>query len=396
MNQTFFSSNVQSGYIKQLLKNTALPICDVVNPGDYIIKNFYYIYKCRLIKCLSSGYLGTYFSVKKSPLATYQSIRHIELGEYIPNVTEKFNSKYNYYDSKTHQVLGRYLRTIKNLWEIDLLPFYNCYTGDTIDTVYINENKIYEKKITQYKILKVPVKFNTNYTIAIDCPSKVQIAPVFLSLNQLLTLNGVNLTELIATQNNILTLPSTSFKQPILYQVKNNNYTQMKNTSKQVDEYLQMYERDLYMIIQLPFNVTSSIVILEGDYTNPRLKNVIDISSVSAMSGYELCDLLKNDLSLIRISDSQSYPYADRLIEYLLFNVITDRDEFHHDIEDVQEKYSQYYKSSKLYGIWDNILRYKIYMDFNKNKKISNIDTNGFVDKDTESFILRKYRLGEN
>nr|DAE19038.1 MAG TPA: hypothetical protein [Siphoviridae sp. ctiOl67] len=45
-------------------------------------------------------------------------------------------------------MLGRYLRTIKNLWEIDLLPFYNCYTGDTIDTVYINENKIYEKKIT--------------------------------------------------------------------------------------------------------------------------------------------------------------------------------------------------------------------------------------------------------
>ena len=59
------------------------------------------------------------------------------------------------------------------MWEIDLLPFYNCYTGDTIDTVYINEGKVYEKKISQYKILKVPIKFNTNYTIAIDCPSKV-------------------------------------------------------------------------------------------------------------------------------------------------------------------------------------------------------------------------------
>ena len=150
------------------------------------------------------------------------------------------------------------------------------------------------------------------------------------------------------------------------------------------------------MLIQLPFNINSSIVILEGDYTNSKLKNVIDISSVSDMSGYELCDLLRNDLSLLQLSDQQSYPYSDRLIEYLLFNVITDRDEFHHDIEDIQDKYSQYYKSSKLYGIWDNILRYKIYMDFNKNKKISNIDTNGFVDKDTESFILRKHKLGEN
>ena len=34
-------------------------------------------------------------------------------------------------------------------------------------------------------------------------------------------------------------------------------------------------------------------------------------------------------------------------------------------------------------------------MDFNKNKKIPIIDTNGFVDKDTESFILRKKQLGE-
>lgn len=395
MNQLYFSSNIQTGYIKSILKNVALPIYDVVNPGDYIIKNFYYIYKCRLIKCLSSGYLGTYLGNTKTPIASYESIRHIELGEYIPNVTEKFNSTYNYYDSKTHEVLGRYLRTIKNLWEIDLLPFYNCFTGDTIDTVYINEGKVYEKKISQYKILKVPIKFNTNYTIAIDCPLKVQIAPVMLSLNQLLTINGVDLTELVSLQNNVFTLPSTSFKQPLLYRVNNTNFTQVKNSSKQIDEYLQMYEQDLFMLIQLPFNINSSIVILEGDYTNSKLKNVIDISSVSDMSGYELCDLLRNDLSLLQLSDQQSYPYADRLIEYLLFNVITDRDEFHHDIEDIQDKYSQYYKSSKLYGIWDSILRYKIYMDFNKNKKISNIDTNGFVDKDTESFILRKKQLGE-
>ena len=43
MNQLYFSSNIQTGYIKSILKNVALPIYDVVNPGDYIIKNFYYI-----------------------------------------------------------------------------------------------------------------------------------------------------------------------------------------------------------------------------------------------------------------------------------------------------------------------------------------------------------------
>lgn len=395
MKQEFFQSTIQSGYIKALLKNTALPIYDVVNPGDYIIKNFMYVYKCRLIKCLSSGYIGEESSNSKFPVATYQSLLHMQLGEYIPNVTEKLHSTYRYYDSTTHAWLGRYLRTIKNLWEIDLLPFYNCFNGDTINTVYINQNNVYNKKVTQYKILKVPVKFNTEYTIAIDCASKVQVAPVLLSMNQLLVLNGIDLTSLLCQQGNVLTLPSTSFKQPFKYKINNTNFTQLRGTNKQIDEYLQMYEKNLYMIIQLPANVNSSVVILEGDYTNCKLRHVVDINSVSDMSGYELCDLLRSDLSLLQLNDSVSYPFSDRLIEYLLLNVITDRDEFHNDIEDIQSKYISNYKDSKLLGIWDNILRYKIYMDFSRNKKISQLDITGFVDKDVESFISRKPKIGE-
>ena len=45
MRQKFFTSTIQGRFIKALLHNTYLPIYNTISYGDYVIKDFIYIYK---------------------------------------------------------------------------------------------------------------------------------------------------------------------------------------------------------------------------------------------------------------------------------------------------------------------------------------------------------------
>lgn len=104
-------------------------------------------------------------------------------------------------------------------------------------------------------------------------------------------------------------------------------------------------------------------------------------------------------LQLLRINSGKSHPFADRLIEYLTDNAITDDDEIADDIKRVQKVMSYALTESpagnligvtfEADGIWESKMRPILYdamqIDrYNGNDK--NHDILGYVDKDVETY----------
>ena len=50
-------------------------------------------------------------------------------------------SNTSYYDSNTHYFLGQYLRMIRDLYNIDLMAYYNCWCGNILDNLRLNIQK---------------------------------------------------------------------------------------------------------------------------------------------------------------------------------------------------------------------------------------------------------------
>lgn len=379
MRQEFFTSTIQGRFIKSLLHDTWLPIYNTISIGDYIIKDYLYIHKKTLVKCDKSGIFGKD--------ARLHIISHYNFGEKYLKYTEKFQSPYNYYDSSTHEWLGKYLRCYRDIYELNLMPFYNCFSGNYLPNTIIRKDGIISTITKDYKVAKIPIKFNTKYTIAIDCASDVYVAPAVIDkgnyVNVTTSLTEVNLTSRLC-ENNIVCKNNLSFKNPFIYEVENKN--------PQTEQFYQRYENKLYMLIQVPVNNYSSIVVLEGDYTDSHndIEKIINVEGIGELSNKEINELFIGRLSLLQMSDNVSYPFADRLIEYLLWNTISSLDSIGDNIEWAQEMIQAYaIQDEFILGVWDNYLRYTIYRFYNKDKKSKHVDINGFVDKDVEKFLLR-------
>ena len=102
------------------------------------------------------------------------------MGEYVPKYTYKYLSTTDFYDSKTHEMLGKYLRLYRDQTNIDLLPFYNCFSNNYNSGIRVRDGEVITTKSTAYKCALIPISLNRKYTIAFDCVSNVWFAPVFL------------------------------------------------------------------------------------------------------------------------------------------------------------------------------------------------------------------------
>lgn len=381
MAQKFYNQSIQSNFVKALLNNTPLPINETVSYGDFIIKDFIYIYQCTLIKCTKTGNIGYG--------ATWLPLEHYSLNQYKPQLNYYYTSGYRYYDSETHEKLGQLLRCYRDMKYLNLMPFYNCFSGAYFPGVKINKFGVYATAKTLYKTIKIPIRFNTKYTIAIDCLSSVYIAPAILANQNFVIIpqpgkdQALNLTqELCKIDGNVIYLPSTSFKRPIVYEVKNTGddcglfYT---------------YHKDLYMLIQVPLNNDSSIVVLEGDYTKCGSKKVFNAQHIEEFNNTLLDSLLISDLSLLQFSDKQNYSFSNKLIEYLLWNVISHRDDISDNILYVQECLSPQYRITNRYSVWDKQLRYEVFNAYMNSNRTNKLDIVGYVDKDVERYLLRRF-----
>lgn len=162
-------------------------------------------------------------------------------------------------------------------------------------------------------------------------------------------------------------------------------------------------EKDLRLFIKVPTSCKSSIVILEGDYRgyndakylpvkktiaggsllektawnysqnhtmlnfNTTRKGVMYNTASGEKNFGDGIDLNEyyfkpiSKLQLLAFNTGESYPFADRLVEYLSGSAITQMDEIPDNIKRVQRVMAQNKNYSKIEGLWENKIQNILY-----------------------------------
>ena len=339
-------------------------------------------------------------------------------GNKILGLTKTLKNPTTLYNYQTHEYLGDYLRFLRDYENINLMSMYNCFSdrlcnniktklewkddsGTLIKSATINS---YD---TNYKIYMFPVKLFENYTIAIDCYQGVELFCGFY--NEKLD-TSTKAEDLI--KRTYVKIPKALFGQPFIYDkldVANWNWydettqTEVKlstpgttsasgmaiqpprlySTDKIIRSEIAIRESELKLFIKVPTTNTSSIVVLEGDYRNfnDSLYTVNDkdgwqyvnnstIANFETKKTYKeskLPDLNSREfkpiskLQLLALNTGISYPFADRLIEYLVSNVILPNDATPDNIKRLQKVMEDCGYSFQIEGIWEPKMQMILY-----------------------------------
>ena len=401
----FYENTMITQFIKNVLSNTYIPMIKVWKPGDTAVKNSMYIVDGNIVRY--SGDTSKVVSLENFDV----------LSPYIPEksysgINCRYVSNTNNYDPVTHKWLGEYLRFLRDYYSIDLMSFYNCYCGESPSGVDIVNARATNKPIdNSYKLFVVPVKFDTNYNIAIECDTDIEITYGFYGIK------GVVDVDLFSIP--YVKIPKCTLTSP---------YNMFKFDCP--EQYSHM-ERYLRLFIKVPRYNTSSLVVIEGDISRTHTPEEINIYSNSRITcnsrdvlgnmiplkdfyfieedGNARQSLLgipiercKSPLGLLQWNDKNTYAFSNRLIEYLLSNVITPIDTIDENTVRVQSYItlgsSRYvtvppYRGSYSTGVWDENMRKYIYelrrTSSMSAKKNPNVDFNGYVDKDTEYMLTQ-------
>ena len=331
----------------------------------------------------------------------------------IRNYTKNLKIQNNVYDSYTHEYLGDYLRFQRDYRNINLMPLYNCFSNtlcprlnisfDVVEDVIDSAtNKVAKKgyvakfdtRETNYKIYMIPIKLFQKYTIAIDCFTDVEMCCGFYGKYQYGSAYDAIAEDTYRCFNSML------FNKPVLYDP-------VAGLTKYLDPRhpleIAQHETDLKLFIKLPISNKSSIVILEGDYTEYTPSTIIKYSPEKD-DGFivvnnhtqvnfdgDLDENIKHlvtPLQLLAQNTGISYPFADRLIEYLVGNAVTPVDDISDNIKRAKKVINA--KTNALRddeGVWEEIMQLILYNYASNNFNVRiNHDILGYVDKDTESY----------
>jgi len=404
----FNENNIVAGYIKELLHNFNLPTCEVFVPNFTVVyPNTNYIYNNSIIKTHQDVNISTYDDLT---LYMYDFVQPYIYNKPIPNITKVLKLNSILYDTYTHEFLGNYLRFIRDFEGIDLMMLYNCFSNRLVDNLIYNA---FNAEDDQYKIYAVPIKLDRKYIIGIDSDAEVEIACGLFNNN--LQITSVDTGDSSIT-NSLYALThkkfnQTQFNNPFEFEVSSIN---MANNVLIKD-----YENSLKLFIKLPAQNKSSISVVEVSGSVNQFKQGVDgnITNIALLPSYK--GELPSKLSLFKMNDSISYPFADRLLEYLFGQAITPNEQIGENIERVQKQLlspTQYYRNGVrlrhvgYYGVWDNEIRNTVYkaLSIKKNKsvvnteKIVNIPLNqsadfnddGVVDMDDAYYLLYHIEFG--
>lgn len=338
------------------------------------------------------------------------------------NYTRNLQIKNNIYDYYTHEYLGDYLRFIRDYNNIDLMPLYNCFSDRICPSIdmEINGSK-FDSSDSNYKIYMFPVKLFQQYTIAIDATDKpVEICCGLYDK----TLDCRDKLKPIYKRT-YKRYNTMKFKSPVLYTLLDSDH--LAKTDITAMELAQV-EKNLKMFIKIPVNNKSSITVLEGNYTKHnnniyKIKFKLDddgqkIVDTTGLPGSYLhsWDKITNKivtnfanfgpddefnpitpLQLLMLNTGASYPFADRLVEYLVGNVITELDTCEDNIKRVHKvmQGNGYYFDE--YGLWENKMRPILYDYINNHKNTTEVnhDILGYVDKDVEKYYSCKIKTDD-
>lgn len=412
MFQKFYTDTLGGRFIKSLLAQTPIPLFESVVDGDHLVAGCYYVYKRFIIQCVSSGILAVektevlypsetlYPSIYLFPGTGYRGATFY-VKSYVDSYDLKthnvFKSSTNYYDSETHYHLSRYLRYLYTTTGLNLFPFYNCYNSTYFSDVELSVGDMRSVSInrvakSKYKVVAVPILFGHSYTIALDCPTQVIMRACihdntgFIPEEQL-----SDDKQQVSADNSTTSLKETlsksgkvyshlRFDSPVTFRVETSSLLAM------------MLQHNLYLLIQLPANNDSSIVVLENYQHKTGIRcdeNSVRVPSIT-------------NLSLLRMNTRNSYAFSDRLLEYLLGNVVYSEDAITQNVEKIQTALGSLFydykrsfiKGAHRKGIWDNDiprLVQSLIDDYSKDNII--YDQDGNINKDTEFLI---YPKGDN
>lgn len=441
MTQKFFTDTLVSKFIKYILSYTPLPLYPTIEHNQYMIKGCTYIHKDKVLRCTSSGifnglpeYLNEYdylycsdnitvqsaditdylkitdwhgeefysplvvsdslLYIKRKKFAEYDLINDFVFGEAQTGVTQRFVSNISYYDPQTHKFLGDYLRLVKNYYGLDLMSLYNCYNYNIVTNICLKTTApfVTDEYNDKRKVLLVPIKFNTEYTVAMDSISPILMKAVVYKNNGLVT--DISGSDFVSNQlaDDTRRVSSCQFKRPITFMVENKvkaHIEKVKNDEKV--KYLQQFENDLYLAIQVPNNFNNTLTVLEGNYSNTDEQRVTDISIIHNADKTQIDKSLLAVPSLLKLNDGAQHPFSDKLIAYLLRNTIDEREYIDDNVANIEKKigYTPLYQ-----GMWDSKLRYILYnkyMNINNKDELNKEDILGFVDIDIEEAVRKGY-----
>lgn len=290
----FNSNHILAGYIKQLLQSVNLPTEN------------------------RNGWTGT-----DNPAYAY----NIKM----QNCMRNFRETSVAYDSYTHECLGDFLRFYRDFTKIDLMPLYNCFSDRVCDNIKIDH---FDSKDANYKIYMIPVKLGQQYTVAIDEATSIEMCCILS--------DRFNIESSLA-QVTYQKVSGAKFLQPFVFDKLLDKET--------LADLVAGHEAAIKLLLKIPTRNKSSITILEGDFTayNQQLfgkfgddnkytylanHSVINFEYID--SGYDEFKLITS-LQLLRANNGISYPFADRLVEYLTDNAITSEETIKDNILRVQE-----------------------------------------------------------
>jgi hypothetical protein len=358
-------------------------------------------------------------------------------------LTKTLNSHSMYYDTTTHEYLGEYLRFLRDYYDINLMSMYNCFNDKIYNNIYyklkikvyninfdstktesetnkkfIDSYSTFDSQDANYKIYAIPVKLFADYTIAIDCDQGIEL---FCGLYPLESTDEV--AQL--AEKTYLKVNKTLFKQPFLYDklnvanwpasydfddstntIRDNIYTRWDIATR---------EKDLKLFIKVPASCRSSIVILEGDYrmfndfkyapykhAYTTKVNGIDVAQEKTVWRYKQNSSALNfntkasgdridlnsyrfnpisKLQLLAFNTKESYPFADRLIEYLSGSAVLPIDDVPDNIKRAQQvmAHNKYY--FQIDGIWEDKMQNILYDYLINSGPITVNDKGELVDK---------------
>ena len=305
------------------------------------------------------------------------------------NLTKKMKLENDLYDSYTHRYLGDYLRFIRDYFNINLMSLYNCFDG----TIEIAGN-------TKYFI--IPIKYGKVYSI-------------FSSRNSLSYYIDSNFDESnfgIGEHNKASKNTSSSciLISPVY---PSSEKLAREDNSLAENKFTNVFkEKNLRLIIETDINDNLPIVVLEGDYSNYKsyFSNIQINYEKDKNYKYEhenkYKEIFNNNINnsnfqlinQLKLSN-ENYPIADRLIEYLFGNVITDLDPISKNIIDAKKKLAYRYlrdehgslliNLNSIDGKFTIMDRFKMLDAVSMNEKYDTDkqDLLGYVDKDVEAVL---------
>lgn len=408
MRKEFNTTTITGKFIKQLVATTPVPIVSIWEPGQFVVADLCYVSKDYILRARHNGNPDSYDDVWEDNATHsedyyFDKIEPYVFGRDYSNITTKYISNSVDYDATTHYYLGEYLRTLKAIYGIDLLPFYNCFSGRYLNSITFSQTapskSSYEVKSVAdsgYKVALVPAKYGKTYTIGLNNPCRTEIVPCFFSGTKLLS-QSTNALKQSIDGDLYKAVYNTDVTKPFTYTTPS-----WKSIITASDVPIGQFEHDFAILIKIPSSISTAITVVEGDVlntfdgvntaSNQYVKSVVrNFYPEGAVEKYSTQFL--SPLSLFQYSDSKSSAFSNRLVEYLLLNVISSADEITDNIKRVQETvsklpYSHYAVKGATPGVWSQELQEFIYnFVINNSKATLPLDRNGFVDKDTEGIL---------